>query len=56
MRRALIASALSIFLSALSIRALKIADVDTAITLQSVFGLSLIALALLVHMIKRKPE
>ena len=56
MRRILFASALSVILSALSLRALKIADVDTAITVQLGLAVALFALAAAAHVLKRRPE
>ena len=56
MRRILFASALAVIAAAISIRALKIADVDTAITLQFGFALALFVLAAAAHVLKRKPE
>ena len=56
MRRILFASALAVIAAAMLPRALKIADVDTAITVQFGFAVALFVLAAAAHVLKRKPE
>lgn len=56
MRRALIASALSVVLAALIIRALKIESIDTAISAQLAFAALLFATAWFAHWIKARKE
>lgn len=56
MRRILFASALAVIGAALSLRALKIADVDTAVTLQLALAAMLFLTAWIAHWIKARKE
>ena len=56
MRRALVASALSVVLAALMIRALKLTDIDTAITAQLAFAVLLFLFAWAAHVVKGRKE
>lgn len=56
MRRALVASALSVVLAALMIRALKLTDIDTAISAQLAFAALLFLFAWAAHAVKSRRE
>ena len=56
MRRALVASALSVVLAALMVRALKIESQDTAISAQLAFAALLFLFAWAMHVIKGRKE
>jgi hypothetical protein len=56
MRRSLVASALSVVLAALMVRALKIESQDTAISAQLAFAALLFLFAWAMHVIKARKE